>query len=146
MEGKVAVIASQKVLMRAPVLPDKNATWYELRKYMKHHRRPSVARSRFAKRRYAATFAPASTLGRLAVHAVLALGLEQEEQVVLADGANWIKQQVQRHFPQATCILDWPHLWRTMAKALRAVGLQQQWSASKLKQQSEALSTWLWHG
>jgi hypothetical protein len=146
MEGKVAVIASQKELVRAPVLPDKNLTWYELEKYLQRHRHRSVVRSRWAKRRYVATFAPASHLGRQAAHAVEILGLLSQEQVVLADGASWIKQETLRHFPQATCILDWPHLWRTMAKAVRAVGLQQQWSASKLKQQSKALSTWLWHG
>jgi hypothetical protein len=146
MEGKVAVIASQKELLRAPVLPDKNATYYELEKYLRRHRRRSRARFRFAKRRYVATFAPASTLGRLAAHAVCTLGLQSQEQVVVADGAEWIKQQAQQHFPTATCILDWPHLWRCVVKAVRAVGSQQQHSCSWVSQQSKRLRTWLWKG
>jgi hypothetical protein len=145
MEGKVAVIATQKELMRAPVLPEKNATWYEMQKYMRHHRHPSVTRSRWAYRRYVATFAPASSLGKQAA-VVEALQRPQQEQVVLADGADWIKQQARQHFPHATCILDWPHLWRTIAKAVRAVGMQQQRSASWVKQQFASLGTWLWKG
>jgi hypothetical protein len=146
MEGKVAVIATQKVLMRAPVLPEQNATWYEMQKYMRHHRHPSVARSRFLKRRSAATFAPASSIGRQAAHAVEILGLQQQEQVVLADGADWIKKQAHQHFPDATCILDWPHLWRAITKAVRAVGVQQQHGKPWVNKQMALLRHWLWNG
>jgi hypothetical protein len=38
--------------------------------------------------------------------------------VVIADGARWIKTQQARHFPQATCILDWAHLWREVSYAI----------------------------
>jgi len=144
MEGKVGVIASQKQLVRAPMLPSKDATWYELHKYMQHHRHRSVARYRFAKHRYVATFAPAASLGRLAAQAVRTLALPPQEQVVVADGAEWIKQQAQRHFPTATCILDWPHLWRTMIKAVRAVCTQQQQSEKWLAKQLLLLRQWLW--
>ena len=140
-KGKWRVIASQKQLLRAPVLPSKDATWYELQKYMQRHRHRSVARYRFAKHRYVATFAPAASLGRLAAHAVRTVGLQSQEQVVVADGAEWIKKQAQRHFPTATCILDWPHLWRTMIKAVRAVCTHKQQSEKWLAKQLALLGT-----
>jgi len=40
--------------------------------------------------------------------------------VVVADGAAWISKQTDWHFPRATKILDWPHLWRAVAKAVRS--------------------------
>ena len=146
MEGKVAVIATQKEVLRAPVLPDKDATWYELAKYMRRHRHPSVTRSRWLKRRYVATFAPATIFGKQAAYALEQLDLPPQEQIVLADGADWIKQQARQHFPHATSILDWSHLWRTIAKAVRAVGVQQQHPSSWVKQQFASLGTWLWQG
>jgi len=132
--------------VRAPVLPDKDATCYELQKYVQRHRHRSVARYRFAKRRYVAPFAPAASLGRLAVRAVNMLALPVQEQVVVADGAQWIKEQAQRPFPNATCILDWPHLWRTMIKADRSVCRQQQHSEKWLSKQLTLLGQWLWRG
>ncbi|MBA2364702.1 MAG: hypothetical protein H0V86_14345 [Chloroflexia bacterium] len=45
---------------------------------------------------------------------------EAERQVVVADGAAWISKQTDWHFPRATKILDWPHLWRAVAKAVRS--------------------------
>src|SRR6266851_1022192 len=47
---------------------------------------------------------------------------EGMEGVVVADGANWIKTEQARHFPQATCILDWAHLWREVVAAIRLAG------------------------
>jgi hypothetical protein len=41
-------------------------------------------------------------------------------QVALGDGASWIKTAAALHFPQATTILDWSHLARTMQRAIRA--------------------------
>jgi hypothetical protein len=38
--------------------------------------------------------------------------------VARADGANWIKKEQARHFPHATCILDWAHLWREVRYAI----------------------------
>ena len=40
------------------------------------------------------------------------LGLDQAASMVVADGADWIKKEQERYFPEATCILDWAHLWR----------------------------------
>ena len=39
---------------------------------------------------------------------------------MLGDGADWIKTQADLHFPDATAILDWPHLARAVHKAIRA--------------------------
>ena len=146
MEGKVAVVASHKIIVKEPELPSGNMSWIELERYVQHHRTPVVTRSRWQKRRYAATFAEASVIGRQAAQAVQVLGIERQEQVVVADGAQWIKTQTQQHFSEATCILDWPHLWRTMIKAIRAVGLQREEDAKWVSAQSEQLRTWLWKG
>ena len=35
--------------------------------------------------------------------------LAELEQVVLGDGAGWIKTQAELHFPEAFTILDWAH-------------------------------------
>jgi transposase-like protein len=146
MEGKVAVVASHQALLREPSHPSQEMTWYELKKYLRHHRSPGVRRSRWMTRRYAATFASSSIVGRQAAKAVERLRLGQQEQVVIADGAQWIKTETQKHFPQATCILDWPHLWRTMAKAVRAVATQREAEERWLHQQSKRLGNWLWKG
>ena len=89
---------------------------------------------------------PAASLGRLAARAMNTLALPAQEQVVVADGADWIKKQAQRHFPNATCIWDWPHLWRTMIKAVRAVCNHQQHSENWLKKHLALLREWLWRG
>lgn len=97
MEGKIGVVASQV----EPV--------------GKH------GRHRLAKRRYVATFGPAEEVGRLTYAAACALGAtEAQRQVVLGDGADWIKTQASEHFPDALKILDWPHLWRKIRDAVRA--------------------------
>ena len=80
----------------------------------------SPARQRLYPRRYVATFAPAEHLGALTYAAVDGLGAaESAVQVVLGDGAAWIKTQAQLHFPDAVHILDWAHLERTVHKAIR---------------------------
>lgn len=68
-------------------------------------------------------------------------------QVVVGDGADWIKTEADLHFPQAVKILDWPHLWRKIQAAIRAVGpgkskLQRAWR----KGQYEQLRPLLWQG
>ena len=94
-----------------------------------------MKRARYRSQRYAATFASAALLGQQAAVAVQQVGSASSEQVVIAEGAPWIKTQTQRHFPGATCILDWPHLWRTIAKAVRAVGLQREANPRWVKRQ-----------
>jgi hypothetical protein len=68
-------------------------------------------RRRLTKRRYVATFGAAEELGVLSYAAACELeATEARQQVVLGDGADWIKTQADAHFPDAVKILDWPHL------------------------------------
>jgi transposase len=98
MEGKIGVIASH------------------LDPVGKH------GRHRLAKRRYVATFAGAEEVGTLSYAAASELkAIEAKQQVVLGDGAEWIKTQSDHHFPEAVKILDWPHLRRKIQAAVRAV-------------------------
>lgn len=72
-------------------------------------------------RRYAATFGSAEQLGTLTYAAATLLNAtESPKQVVLGDGATWIKTQAAWQFPDAVKILDWPHLQRAVHKAIRA--------------------------
>jgi hypothetical protein len=146
MEGKVAVIASGEVWSKEPERPNAAMTWYELSRYVCNHRRPPRRRSRWSTRRYVATFVDARLLGQQAEQAVHTLGLQQHPQVVVADGAHWIKKETDRHFPQALRILDWPHLWRTMRKAANTVGLLTRCSDHEHAHQVKQLGAWLWKG
>jgi hypothetical protein len=108
MEGKIAVIASGQEKGKEPILPNEQMTWYELGKYMQTHCHPPRQRSCWNTHQYVATFEPASTLSNLAAHTVQEMGLQTHPQVVVADGAHWIKKETATHFPQAERILDWP--------------------------------------
>lgn len=78
-------------------------------------------RHRLVRRRYVATFGDGERVGLLTYAAARALGGDRApQQTVLGDGADWIKTQAALHFPEATTILDWPHLARTVHKAIRA--------------------------
>lgn len=91
MEGKIGVVASQ------------------LDPVGKH------GRHRLSTRRYVATFASAEEIGSLTYAAAWEMhATEAKQQVVLGDGAAWIKTQSEEHFPDAVKILDWPHLCRTI--------------------------------
>ncbi|HEU5379374.1 MAG TPA: hypothetical protein VFV38_28460 [Ktedonobacteraceae bacterium] len=124
MEGKIGVVASQQDAVG------------------KH------GRHRLSRRRYVATFGSAEEVGTLSYAAACALGAtEAKQQVVLGDGASWIKTQAQEHFPTATKILDWPHLWRTMQAAIRSLqpGKRPARRAWR-KEQYEELLPLLWEG
>lgn len=105
-------------------------------------------RHRLTRRRYVATFESGAQLGKLTYAATRSLGAEQaNRQVVLGDGADWIKTEADLHFPQATKILDWPHLWRVIQKSIRACRpgkgkAQREWR----KGQYDLLTALLWHG
>ena len=124
MEGKIGVVASQVEAVG------------------KH------GRHRLTKRRYVATFGPAEDVGMLTYAAACELGaIEANQQVVLGDGAEWIKTQAAEHFPDAVKVLDWPHLWRKVRAAVRAVqpgkrAARRAWR----KEQYEVLLPWLWEG
>lgn len=105
-------------------------------------------RHRLSQRRYVATFGTAEEVGTLTSTAAAALlATEAKQQVVLGDGADWIKTQAEEHFPDAVKILDWPHLWRKMRDAVRAVQpgkhtARRAWR----KAQDEVLLPLLWPG
>ena len=66
--------------------------------------------------------------------------------VLLADGAKWIKQEQARHFPQATCILDWAHLWREVRHAIYTAARAKPLSPRERDYQLYVHRSWLWHG
>ena len=81
----------------------------------------TCGRHRLTPRRYVATFGDSDQLGALSYAAAVTLGgHEAREQLVLGDGAAWIKTQTHLHFPDALGILDWAHVARTLHKAIRA--------------------------
>ncbi len=95
MEGKVGVIASE----------------------VEHI---GKGRRRLSQRRYVATFGNSERLGVLAYGAATELRAEDAHwQVVVGDGAKWIKTEARLHFPQAVKILDWPHVVRAVQRAIR---------------------------
>lgn len=105
-------------------------------------------RRRMTSRRYVATFEPSSVLGTLSYAATRTLGAEEaHRQVVVGDGADWIKTEADLHFPQAVKILNWPHLWRKIHAAIRAVRPGQSKLAREWRKgQYETLSPRLGHG
>jgi hypothetical protein len=93
-----------------------------------------------------ATFGPSARLGDLAYAAAVELdGDRAAEQIVLGDGAGWIKVEAAWHFPAATPILDWPHLARTVHRAIRGArpGAARRAERRTLHQ---AIADALWHG
>ena len=66
--------------------------------------------------------------------------------VVIADGAKWIKKQQERHFPQATCILDWAHLWREVSHAIRVAARAKLLSQREQQYQLSLHRAFLWQG
>ncbi len=114
MEGKVAVVCSQGEDLPMPT-SSTTFSWSQ-----RGQRQPARQRHRLAERRYVASFGPAPLLGQQAKAAAQTLsGGPSRPVVVIADGAKWIKKQQERHCPQATCILDWAHLWREVSHAIR---------------------------
>jgi hypothetical protein len=78
-------------------------------------------RHRLSPRRYVATFGTSEQVGTLAAAAAVELGgYTAAEQVVLGDGAAWIKTQAAEQFPEAVGILDWSHVERAVHQAIRA--------------------------
>jgi hypothetical protein len=141
MEGKVAVVCAQVADLPRPA-GSSTFSWSQ-----RGAKRPPRQRHRLVKRRYVATFGPTGQLGQLAEAAVR----KQTEAparhvVVLADGAQWIKTQQARHFPQATCILDWAHLWREVRHAIGVAARAKPLSSRERDSQLSLHRSWLWHG
>jgi transposase-like protein len=116
MEGKVAVLCSHTEDLPMPVR-DSTFSWSNRGGPRKAPRQ----RHRLVTRRLAATFGPSRELGQQAHAAARELDADPVRPVVVvADGAAWIKKEQATHFPHATCILDWAHLWREVRAAILA--------------------------
>ena len=141
MEGKVAVVCAQ--VENLP-MPSHSSTfsWSE-----RGPRRAPRQRHRLLRRRYVATFGPSAHLGKLAKASARTVSEDAPRPVVvLADGAQWIKTQQAQHFPHATCILDWAHLWREVRHAIHAAARAKPLSARERDYQLYLHRSWLWYG
>jgi transposase-like protein len=142
MEGKVAVVCSQVQDLPMPTYST-TFSWSE----RGGPRRPPRQRHRLATRRYVATFAPSEQLGTLAQAASQSITDDPSRPVVvIADGAHWIKKQQAQHFSQATCILDWAHLWREIRHAISVAARAKGLSQRERDYQMYLHRTWLWLG
>jgi len=141
MEGKVAVVCSEVEDLPMPSYST-TFSWSQ-----RGPRRPPRQRHRLKRRRYVATFGPSKQLGAQAKAAAQALDVDPARPgVVIADGAEWIKKEQGRHFPQATCILDWAHLWREVSHAIRTAARAKPLSQRERDYQMYLHRSWLWHG
>lgn len=141
MEGKVALAGWQ---VADPPMPIPWATFSWSQRGVS---RAPKKRHRLVKRRHVATFGSLEQLGTLAAAAAKRVREEPPPQVlVLADGAKWIKAEQARHFPQATCILDWTHLWREVRHAIRVAAWAKSLSKREHDYQLLLYRAFLWHG
>jgi len=142
MEGKVALVCSQVEDLPMPT-HSTTFSWSQ----RGGPRQPPRQRHRLVQRRYVATFGPARQLGQQARAAAQALGDDPSRPVVvITDGANWIKKEQGRHFPQATCILDWAHLWREVRYAIVVAARAKSLAQRERDYQLYLHRSWLWHG
>lgn len=142
MEGKVAVVCARMEDLPLPVF-DTTFSWSK----RGGPRKPPRQRHRLAKRRYVATFGPSRQIGEQAKAAAQTLDVNPKRPVVvIADGAAWIKKEQGKHFPQATCILDWAHLWREVRQAITAAARGKALSENERDYQLYLQRTRLWLG
>ena len=142
MEGKVAVVCSQMEDLPLPVY-DTTFSWSK----RGGPRKPPRQRHRLTKRCYVATFGPSRQIGHQAKAAAQALDFHPARRVVvIADGAEWIKKEQGKHFPQATCILDWAHLWREVSRAIMAVARAKELATKERDYQLHFHRSCLWMG
>lgn len=103
-------------------------------------------RHRLTSQRYVATFGSGAQAGARTYAAAVALGGDRAaEQVVLGDGAAWIKTQQAQHFPEAVTILDWSHVARAVHKAVRAARPGPERRAER-RALHRTIPDHLWHG
>jgi hypothetical protein len=141
MEGKVAVVCAKVEELPMPLFSS-TFSWSQ-----RGPRRPPRQRHRLTQRRYVATFGPSEHLGKLAVASARTVSEQGPRPVVLlADGAQWIKTQQAKHFPHATCILDWAHLWREVRHAILVAARAKPLCARERDYQLHLHRTWLWYG
>lgn len=141
MEGKVAVVCAKVEELPLPTFSS-TFSWSQ-----RGPRRPPRQRHRLTQRRYAATFGPSEHLGKLATASARTVSEQAPRPVVLlADGAQWIKTQQAKHFPHATCILDWAHLWREVRHAILVAARAKPLCARQRDYQLHLHRSWLWYG
>lgn len=141
MEGKVGGVCSRMEDLPMP-MASTTFSWSQ-----RGRRHPPRQRHRLGERRFVATFAPSQSLGQQAKAAAQTLwGDPSRPVVVIADGAKWIKQEQARHFPQATCILDWRHLWREVSAASKVAARAKLLSEREREYQLHLHRSWLWQG
>src|SRR5947208_7685008 len=141
MEGKVAELSTHVADLP---MPTRSATFSWSERGVKRAAKP---RHRLVKRCYVATFGPSEHLGSLAEAAAQRVRQGPPPHViVLADGAKWITTEQGRHFPQATCILDWAHLWREVSHAIRVAARAKSLSQREQQDQLSLHQSWLWQG
>jgi hypothetical protein len=142
MEGKVSVVCSQVEDLPMPT-HSMTFSWSQ----RGGPRQPPRQRHRLVQRRYVATFGPSHQLGQQTKAAAQALCDDPSRSVVvIADGAHWIKKEQGRHFPHATCILDWAHLWREVSGAIAAAARAKALSQRERDYQLYLHRSWLWQG
>ncbi len=130
-----------------PMLVGLDGGWVCSREQRGGPRQPPRQRHRLAQRRYVATFGPARQLGQQAKAAAQTLGGNPSRPVVvIADGANWIKKEQGQHFPQATCMLDWAHLWREVRYAIVVAARAKSLAPRERDYQLYLHRSWLWSG
>ncbi len=142
MEGKVAVVCGHVEDLPMPTCSP-TFSWSK----RGSPRRPPRQRHRLAQRRYVATFGPAKLIGQQAEAAARMVSAKPTRPVVvIADGANWIKAEQVKHFPRATCILDWAHLWREISQAIRVAARAKPLGERDRDSQLHWHRSWLWQG
>jgi hypothetical protein len=142
MEGKVAVVCSQVEDLPMPSYSP-TFSWSQ----RGGPRQPPRQRHRLVQRRYVATFGPSRQLGQQTKAAAQRLGDDPSRPVVvIADGANWIKKEQGQHFPHATCILDWAHLWREVRYAIGVAARAKSLTPRQRDYQLYVHRSWLWQG
>jgi len=142
MDQKVAVVCSQ---MEDLPMPTHSTTFSWSARG--GPRQPPRQRHRLAQRRSVATFGPARQLGQQAKAAAQTLGGNPSRPVVvIADGANWIKKEQGQHFPHATCMLDWAHLWREVRYAIVVAARAKSLAPRERDYQLYVHRSWLWSG
>jgi hypothetical protein len=139
MEGKVAVVCSQMEDLPRPTVSTM-VSWSERGTL----RPPPRQRHRLAQRRYVPTFASSGQLGILAKAA--AQELSQDQWWWWQTEPIGSATQQGRHFPSATCILDWAHLWREISHAIGGVARAKPLSHPERDYQALLHRSWLWQG
>lgn len=118
MEGKVAVL------------------WWD------QHRLKNGKRGIILEKRYVSGFCGSEEFGKRTYAMAYQMGVEgADEVVVMGDGASWIWNQQEVHFPRAKKILDWWHLQRKVREEAKEM-----LGDEKGKELSEEVLDLLWEG